>query len=219
MRSRSSPSSARPPAPSPAVRCCPSSTTSRCSPTRRVSGSSSASTTFTEPPASTARTGTRPDQYLKGLRGGSAPAPILARPAGCTTIRSGTLGRFLMGELLQQTPQAQGALDGWNGDAFAVFACPDWLAMVELWQADSEDDASALATALSSSWSRAWSGASAAPSSVGRFTGRSGAGIIAVRAGEVTLDLAQTPLALDELGPLTRPPGPARFVVRMLGFH
>jgi hypothetical protein len=72
--------------------------------------------------------------------------------------------------------------------------------MVELWQADSEDDASALATALSS-WSRAWSGASAAPSSVGRFTGRSGAGIIAVRAGEVTLDLAQTPRALDELGP------------------
>ncbi len=73
--------------------------------------------------------------------------------------------------------------------------------MVELWRADSEDDAFALATALSSSWSRAWSGASAAPSSVGRFTGRSGAGIIAVHAGEVTLDLAQTPRALDELGP------------------
>jgi len=106
-----------------------------------------------------------------------------------------------MGELLQQTPQAQGALDGWNGDAFAVFACPDGLAMVELWRADSEDDTFALATALSSSWSRAWSGASAAPSSVGRFTGRSGAGIIAVRAGEVTLDLAQTPRDLDELGP------------------
>jgi len=163
-------------------------------------GTSGIDRAYRDPPRSTEEI-FRPDLYLKGLRGGSTPAPILPRPAGCTTIRSGTLGRFLMGELLQQTPQAQGALDGWNGDAFAVFACPDGLAMVELWQADSEDDASALATALSSSWSRAWSGASAAPSSVGRFTGRSGAGIIAVRAGEVTLDLAQTPLALDELGP------------------
>jgi len=142
-----------------------------------------------------------PDVFLKGQRWDTSRSLPPPGAWGCEPIRSGTLGPFVMSELLrQQAPQAaaDGVVEGWNGDAYAVVRCPGGVGMVERWQAHDQATASRLAATLSR-WAKGWSGSAAGPGPDGRFLGPSGAGVVRVRGAEVLLTLAERASALDQV--------------------
>jgi hypothetical protein len=144
------------------------------------------------PPTSTEEI-LHPERYTEGQEWHPPPLPDVAA-AGCTPVRSGTLGEFDMRELLARhlsERDANRAADDWAGDSFTFVRCDATPGLVDRWTTDDEVGAGRLTAGLRR-WARAWAGGGP-PDADGFFSGPRGAGRVH-RAGPA-VDLV---LAADE---------------------
>jgi hypothetical protein len=154
---------------------------------------------YRRPPTSTEHI-LHPSTYAEGQAWTPPPLPDVAAAAGCSRVRSGALGQFDMQQVLDQhisVSDATRAVEGWNGDSYAVVRCGGTLGMADRWETDGGADAGRLADALGR-WARSWSGGRA-PGADGRFSGPAGAGRITGNGGRVDLVIARDAPTADRL--------------------
>jgi hypothetical protein len=155
--------------------------------TRSFSGVDAA---WRRPPTSTEEI-LHPERYTTGQPWQAPAVPDVAGAAGCTPVRSGTLGEFDMRELLVghlSERDADRAVDEWAGDAFSFVRCGTAAGLVDRWTADDEVGAGRLAAGLER-WAPAWA-AGPRPDADGFFSGPNGAGRVHRKGAEVDLVLA-----------------------------
>ena len=142
------------------------------------------------PPTSTEEI-LHPERYAAGQEWRAPALPDVAAAAGCTPVRSGTLGEFDMREVLAEhlsELDADRAADDWAGDAFSFVRCDTGTALVDRWTTDNDVGAGRLTAALGR-WAQAWS-AGRPPDANGFFSGPGGAGRVRRVGAEVELVLA-----------------------------
>jgi hypothetical protein len=155
--------------------------------TRSFSGVDAA---WRRPPTSTEEI-IHPERYAEGQEWHPPPLPDVATAAGCTQVRTGSLGEFDMEELLAShlsERDAGRAADEWAGDAFSFVRCGTADGLVDRWTTDDEAGAVRLVAGLRR-WAQGWAGGRA-PSADGVFSGRGGAGRVRRVGSDVELVLA-----------------------------
>ncbi|MGH9276893.1 MAG: hypothetical protein ACRD12_02100, partial [Acidimicrobiales bacterium] len=155
---------------------------------------------YRRPPTSTEQI-LHPEAYRAGQASTPPALPNLAAATGCTSLRTGTLGQFDMEATLDlhlSDSEASRAVEGWNGDAYAVVRCGSAVGLAERWQTDPGTDAARLADSLTR-WAAQWSGSGRAPGADGRFSGPGGTGRIVRNGNRVDLVLAQDAATADKL--------------------
>ena len=141
------------------------------------------------PPASTEEI-LHPERYAEGQEWRAPALPDVAGAAGCTQVRTGTLGEFDMRELLNRhlsERDANRAADEWAGDAFSFVRCGTVPGLVDRWTTDDDVGAGRLTAGLRR-WAQAWAGRP--PDANGVFSGPGGAGRVHREGAEVDLVLA-----------------------------
>ena len=142
------------------------------------------------PPTSTEEI-LHPERYTEGQEWHAPALPDVATAAGCTPLRSGSLGEFDMQEVLARylsERDADRAADSWAGDGFSFVRCGTVPGLVERWAADDEAGAGRLTTGLMR-WAPSWAGGRP-PDADGSFSGKGGAGRVHRVGRDVALVLA-----------------------------
>jgi hypothetical protein len=150
------------------------------------------------PPASTEEI-LHPERYTEGQEWRPPALPDVAGAAGCTQVRTGTLGEFDMRQLLTRhlsERDANRAADDWAGDAFSFVRCGTVPGLVDRWTTDDDVGAGRLTAGLRR-WAQAWSGRP--PDANGFFSGPGGAGRVRRDGAEVELVLAADEATADRL--------------------
>jgi hypothetical protein len=132
-----------------------------------------------------------PERYTEGQEWRPPALPDVAAAAGCTPVRSGTLGEFDMRELLARhlsERDANRAADDWAGDSFSFVRCGTAAGLIDRWTTDDDVGAGRLNAGLRR-WARAWAGGGP-PDADGFFSGPGGAGRVHREGPEVELVLA-----------------------------
>ncbi|MDQ4097159.1 MAG: hypothetical protein M3144_04745 [Actinomycetota bacterium] len=155
---------------------------------------------YRKPPTSTEQI-LNPETYLAGQGSPSPVVPDVAAAAGCTAVRTGSVGQFDMRAALDRhlsRNEAASAVEGWNGDTYRLIRCGSSYGLVDRWQTDPGTDPGRLATAITK-WAGQWSGSGRAPGSDGRFSGSHGAGRVVTTGTHVDLVLAYDQATADRL--------------------
>jgi hypothetical protein len=155
---------------------------------------------YRKPPTSTEQI-LHPETYLAGQGSASPAVPDVAAAAGCTAVRTGSVGEFDMRATLDKhlsQNEAASAVEGWNGDTYRLVRCGSSFGLVDRWQTDPGIDPGRLASAISK-WAGQWSGSGRAPGADGRFSGSNGAGRVVRAATHVDLVLAHDQATADRL--------------------
>jgi hypothetical protein len=155
---------------------------------------------YRRPPTSTEQI-LHPETYRANQPSAPPALPDLAGATGCTRMRTGTLGQLDMRAALDLhllSTDAERAVEGWNGDAYAVVRCGDSLGMGQRWETDAGANPARFVENFGR-WAAQWSGSGRLPGTDGRFSGPSGAGRIVRDGSRIDIVLAEDQATADKL--------------------